>query len=440
MNTRELLPRLAVFPTNTGVNQQGHLIIGGCDVLELAAKYGTPLFLFEETGLREKCREFQREFSQRYANQMVVYAGKAFLNKAMARLLDEEGLGLDVVSSGEASIAAAGKFPLQRAFFHGNNKSPEELRLALQWGIGHIVVDNFDELALLDKTAGEMGKRPLVLLRLTPGVDPHTHQYLATGVIDSKFGFPMVVALEAANRALAFSHLDLIGLHCHIGSSIFETSPYLDAIDNMLNFAAEAKSKSGFEMKILDIGGGFAVQYVIGQPTLPVAAYAEAITSRVKAKCHELKLALPRLVIEPGRSIVARSGVALYTVGAIKEVPGVRRFACVDGGMGDNIRPALYDAKYEALLANRADEPDVELYTIAGKYCESGDILIRDIKLPQPVTGDILAIPVCGAYCIPMASNYNASLKPAIVMVHDGNSRLIRRRETFTDLISTEVD
>ena len=439
MITTKQIPRLALFPATAEVNQKGHLVIGGCDAVTLISEFGSPLYVFDEAGLRNKCREFKQEFGKRYPRTTVVYASKAFLNKAFAKILKEEDIWLDAVSAGEFSVGRAAGFPMPQVYFHGNNKSAEELRLALEWGIGHIVVDNFHELALLNELAGKLRIKPEILLRLTPGIDPHTHRFLSTGITDSKFGFPLAYAGEAVNKALSLPNVKLVGLHCHIGSSIYEVQPYLDAVDNMLKFAAEMKQKYGFDLKQLDIGGGFAVQYLVANPAPPVAAYAEAITSRLTAKCKELKLNPPELIIEPGRSIVGQSGVALYTVGAIKEVPGVRTFVCVDGGMSDNIRPAIYDAKYEALVANKIEEKNTKKVTIAGKYCESGDILIRDIDLPEMAAGDILAIPTCGAYCVPMASNYNASLKPAIVMVKDGKARLIRRRETYEDLVSTDL-
>lgn len=439
MITTKQIPRLALFPATTEINNKGHLVIGGCDAVTLATEFGTPLYVFDEAGLRNKCREFKNEFGKRYAKTTVVYASKAFINKAFAQMLKEEGIWLDAVSAGEFSIGRAAGFPMPHVYFHGNNKSAEELRLALEWGVGHIVVDNFHELALLNELAGKLGVKPDILLRLTPNIDAHTHRFLTTGVTDSKFGFALAYAGEAVSKAMSSANVKLVGLHCHIGSSIYEVQPFLDAVDNMLKFAAEMKQKYGFEMKQLDLGGGFAVQYLVSNPPPPVAAYAEAITARLTTKCKELKLTPPELVIEPGRSMVGQSGVALYTAGAIKEVPGVRTFVCVDGGMGDNIRPAIYEAKYEAVVANKAGENNTKKVTIAGKYCESGDILIRDIELPEMAAGDILAIPTSGAYCIPMASNYNAALKPAIVMVKDGKARLIRRRETFEDLVSTDL-
>jgi diaminopimelate decarboxylase len=328
---------------------------------------------------------------------------------------------------------------LDRVYFHGNNKSAEELELALKWGIGRIVVDNFYELAMLNKIAGERGDKPDILLRLSPGVEAHTHKYNVTGAVDTKFGFPLAVGDEAVAQALAAPHLNLVGLHFHIGSGIFEIEPYQQAIEVILSFAGEVKRKNGFESRELDIGGGFAIQYVTDFPAPPISAYAEAITSKVIDKCHQFDLALPRLVIEPGRSVVGQAGVALYRVGAVKDIPGVRRYVSVDGGMADNIRFALYEAKHEAVVANKVREREEGRVTIAGKFCESGDILIENIALPAVSAGDIIAIADCGAYCLSMASNYNASLKPAIVLVSEGKVRLIRRRETFDDLTRCDL-
>jgi len=426
--------RLKLFPAASAVNDSGHLVIGGCDAVELAAEFGTPLYLFDELSLRSKCAEFKREFSQRYADTAVLYSAKAFINKALTRLFNEEGLGLDVVSAGEMSIVRSAGFPMDRVYFPGNNKSAEELKLALEWGVGRIVVDNLYELNLLGEIAKEQGGKPDILLRLSPGVDPHTHRYIITGNIDSKFGVPMVQAEEALVAALAMPQLNLRGLHFHIGSQIAEFEPYQQAIDIILGFAAEMKQKHGFEMEELDIGGGFAIQYTLDSPAPPVADYAEAITSVIINGCRKLGLAPPRLVVELGRSMVGQAGVALYTVGVVKDIPGVRCFVSVDGGMGDNIRPALYGARLEAVIANRMKDNAAGKFTIAGKFCESGDIIIKDIELPEPVAGDIIAVPGCGAYSLPEASNYNASLRPAVVMVREGKARLIRRRETFDDL------
>jgi len=389
--------------------------------------------------LRSKCAEFKTEFGQRYADTTVIYACKAFINKALALIFEEEGLGLDVVSGGELGIAQSVGFPLDRVYFHGNNKSAEEISLALEWGIGRIVVDNFHELKMLGEMAKERGCTPDILLRLSPGVDPHTHKYITTGNVDSKFGFPLVSGEEAVATAMAMPNLNLVGLHFHIGSLIFEVEPYQQAIEFILNFAAEMKQKHGFELRELNVGGGFAIQYILDSPAPPIGVYAEAIASNIVSRCQKLELALPRLIIEPGRSIVGQAGVALYKVGVVKDIPGVRCYVSVDGGMADNIRPALYGAKQEAVVANKMTEKEAGKFTIAGKFCESGDILIRDISLPPVSSGDIIAVPDCGAYCLPEAMNYNASFKPAIVLVREGKARLIRRRETLEDLTRCDL-
>jgi len=434
-----MLTRLPLFPIDSKTNEKGHLVVGGCDTVELAIEFGTPLYLFDESNLRFSCRQFKGEFSRYYSNMKVVYACKAFINRTLARIFAEEGLGLDVVSGGEIEIARGADFPQDRVYFHGNSKSATELEQAIEWGIGRIVVDNFYELEMLDAIAGEHNVKADILLRLAPGVDPHTHRYISTGIIDSKFGFPLSESAEAVSRALFSCNLNLRGLHCHIGSLIFEVEPYIQAVSILIDFASKMKSRHGFEIGELNIGGGFSIQYTLDLPATPVALYAKAISSQVYSRCGELGLGLPRLVIEPGRAIIGRSGVAIYRVGAIKDIPGIRRYISVDGGMGDNIRPALYGANYEAVIANRMKEEDCGKVTIAGKFCESGDILIKDISMPDAISGDIVALPGCGAYCLPMASNYNASLRPPIVMVKEGDARLIRRRESFSDLTRCDL-
>ncbi len=423
------------------MNARGHLTIGGCDAVSLAAQHGTPLYVLDEATVRAKCREYRQEFSQRYPDSLVIYACKAFINPALALLLREEGLGLDVVSAGEISIAKSAAFPSDRVYFHGNNKSLDELSFALDWKIGRIVVDNFREIDLLAALTKRNGSVQDVLLRISPGIDPHTHKYITTGVLDSKFGFPLATgqAEEALGKAMATPGLNVVGLHFHLGSSIFETQPYAEAIELVLRFAVQMKEKSGLPLAELNVGGGFGVQYQSDSPPPPTPEYAEVITSSIISLCRKLGLNPPRLIVEPGRAIVAQAGVALYAVGATKDVPGIRRYVFVDGGMGDNIRPALYGSRYEAAVANKMNQPATEPVTIAGKFCESGDILIKDIRLPDLEQDDIIAIPASGAYSLPMASNYNASLRPAIVLVSDGRARLVRRRETYEDLTRCDL-
>jgi diaminopimelate decarboxylase len=440
MNTSKA-PELALFPLTAELNNQGHLLIGGCDVVDLANEFGTPLYLFDESTLRRKCREFKDEFCKYYPDTLVIYASKAFLNRALALIFKEEGLGLDVVSGGELSIAHSVDFPLDKVYFHGNNKTPEELNLALDLGVGRIVVDNFYELELLNKLAKERGISQDILLRLTPGVDPHTHQYTTTGTIESKFGFPLATgqAEEAVNQALSASNLNLLGFHFHLGSPVSEIQPYELAMELVLRFAQEVGKKFDLNLSEFDIGGGFAVPYTLDSKVPTIADYAGALTGKLNGLISGLGLSRPRLIIEPGRAIVGQAGVALYKVGAIKEIPGIKKYVCVDGGISDNIRPALYGAKYEALVANKALEAARDMVTIAGKLCESGDILVRDASLASAHPGDIIAIPVCGAYSIPMASNYNVLPRPAIVMVKESRACLIRRRETYQDMMNLDL-
>jgi len=405
----------------------------------LAAEFGTPLYVFDEATLRAKCAEYRGEFAERYPDTLVIYACKAFINRALAQIFKEEGLGLDVVSGGELAIANSVAFPMEKVYFHGNNKSRQELELATRWGVGHIVVDNFYELSLLEDVAGKAGIRQRILLRLSPGVDPHTHAHLTTGAVESKFGFPMAQAEAAITRAMSSPSLELKGLHFHIGSQIFELEPYKQAMEITLRFAAEMKSKHGFRLEELSPGGGLAITYSEDSPAPRVARFAEVIASSLSLESEKHGLGRPRLVVEPGRSIIGQAGVALYTVGATKEIPGRRKYVFVDGGMADNIRPALYGARYQAVVANKTEAEVLEQVTIAGRFCESGDVMIQDIALPQPEPGDVIAVPCCGAYCLSLASNYNASLKPAIVLVKDGQARLIRRRESYDDLMDCDI-
>jgi len=430
-----------LLPLTAAVDGSGHLTVGGCDTVELAREFGTPLYVFDEEDLRARCREFRREFEARYPDAAIVYAAKAYLGRALASLVAEEGLGLDVVSGGELACARAAGFPLERVYFHGNNKSAQEVREALTAGVGRVVVDNFRELVLVSDAAASLGRRQPVLLRVTPGVDPHTHAYVSTGAVDSKFGLPLVGgrAGEALVQALASPALDVVGLHYHLGSQIAEMEPYRKAAEVVLEFAGRMKGRHGLDMREYSVGGGVAVPYTRGAETPSVAAYADTIVGALQEGCRSNGVPPPKLTVEPGRAIVARAGVALYSVGVTKEVPGVRTYVAVDGGMADNIRPALYGARYEALAASRMLDPPQENVTVAGRYCESGDVLVREAALPRLWAGDVLALPVSGAYCLAMASNYNWALRPAVVMAKDGHARLIRRRETYDDLLACEV-
>ena len=429
-----------VFPDTATVDGQGQLVIGGCNAHDLASEYGTPVYVLDEATLRGRCRSFASEFSQRIPGCQVVYASKAYINPALAAIFNEEGLGLDVVSGGELAIAQAVGFPLENVYFHGNNKTPDELEQAVRSGIGRVVVDSFYELDLLDRIAGDLGKMQDILVRVSPGIDPHTHVHTTTGILDSKFGFSIQTghAAEAIRLALKANNLNLLGLHFHLGSPIFELEPYRAATELVLRFAAEFR-EDGFNLHEFSPGGGFAIAYTRDQEPPAIGDYAETIVSTMTATCDDLGMEYPQLIIEPGRSIIGPAGVALYRIGAIKDIPGVRKYVSVDGGMGDNIRPALYQASYEVVAAGKVDDDPVEQVTIAGKYCESGDVLASDIMLPRLVAGDILAIPAAGAYCPSMASNYNLTPRPPIVLVNNGQSRLIRRRESYQDMMLCDV-
>jgi diaminopimelate decarboxylase len=437
MTIKQSVSRLKVFPITAEANEKDHLVIGGCDCVALTEEFGTPLYVFDEADLRSQCAAFKQEFSQCYPETTVCYSAKAFTTSAMLQLVKEEGLDLDVVTGGELDIARSVGFPMNRIHFPGNNKSAEELEKAVQYGIGHIVVDNLHELEMLINIAGN--RKVNILLRLNPGIDPHTHKYNTTGTADSKFGLPKANWEEAVEIALAAPSLNVDGLHFHLGSGIFETEPYQKAIEIMLEYAAAIKQQHNCEMKMLSIGGGFGVRYTVEEDPPPISTWAEVISNEITSRCRELKLSLPRLIIEPGRAIAARAGMALYRVGVIKDIPGIRRYVCVDGGMGDNIRQPMYGARQEALVANRVTAKDTDKVTVAGKYCESGDVLINEISLPAVKPGDILAIAGSGAYAVPMQSNYNASFRPAIVFVRDGKARQVRRRETLEDLTRCDV-
>ncbi|HEY95194.1 MAG TPA: diaminopimelate decarboxylase [Dehalococcoidia bacterium] len=434
----EQASRLPLFPLTAEINEKDHLVIGGCDMVALAVEFGTPLYVYDEVTLREKCTEFKREFGGRYPTT-VNYSCKAFINKAVLKLFAEEGLGLDVVSGGEIGYAQAFGFPMERIDFPGNNKSADELTIALESGIGRIVVDNLDELELLQKIARQLNRRQKILLRLSPGVNPGSHRYETTGNRDSKFGMLMEVAVKAIENTLSIPEVELTGLHFHIGSQVTDTVPYIKAIGIILDFAIEMKEKYGFELRELSVGGGYAHRYILDEKVPSVSDYADAITRTLTEKCQESGLESPQLIIEPGRSMVAGAGVALYTTGTIKDIPGIRRYVSIDGGMADNVLPAFYQVSFEAVLAAKMNYLGTEKVTICGKYCESSDILIRDIVLPEITIGDIIAIPGCGAYNLTESTNYNMSFRPAVVMVKDGDARLIRRRETLDDLTRCDL-
>lgn len=427
-----------VYPISSLHNAAGHLEIGGCDVVELTREFGTPLIIYDEESIRDQCRRYMRAFAEHTDDFEVIYASKAFSSLAVGQLVLEEGLSIDVSSGGEYHVAKSAGFPAERIFFHGNNKTRAELEYALSGGVGFVVVDSLQELALLEELVAARKGSQRILLRITPGIEAHTHSYIQTGQIDSKFGFGLAegVALEAIRSALLAPHLELVGLHAHIGSQIFQLDGFRKAIEILVQLVGRARSEFGFECRYLNVGGGLGIRYTEEDMPSTIADYAAVKVEGVREEMAAIGHPMPRVLIEPGRSIVGKAGVTAYTVGTIKEIPGVRTYVSVDGGMSDNIRPMLYDARYEGMLANRAAEPPDTVVTVAGKHCESGDILIRDAVIARPNPGDILVMPATGAYCYAMASNYNGSTRPAVLLVNGGRARMIIERETYDDLVA----
>lgn len=429
-----------VLPLTARVSKNGHLEIGGCDTVSLAKELGTPLFVMDEATIRQKCREYRQAFKELSQNVEIIYASKAFISLAMSELIKQEGLSIDVSSGGELHIAVRADFPISKIYLHGNNKTPDELKLALGVGVGRIVVDSFNELELLSRLAAEKKKQVDILLRITPGIEAHTHDYIETGGEDSKFGFGLSggVALEAIRKAIDTPNLNLRGIHAHIGSQIFALHSYAKAIELIMGFIKEVKDKTGYIVREFNAGGGLGIKYEATDKPSTIGEYAKTIVEGIQREAKIQGLSVPKIMIEPGRSIVGNAGVTLYTIGTIKEIPGVRTYVSVDGGMSDNLRPMLYGAVYEALIANKADVKPVKTVTVAGKHCESGDVLIKDACLPNPEIGDILCTPATGAYGYVMANNYNKQTRPAVVLVKDGQASLIIRRETYEDLLRLE--
>ena len=435
------LPYAEILPLTAEADAEGRLAIGGCDLRGLAERFGTPLYVYDEQTIREACRSYRRAFEAQLPSVRVLYAAKAWLSPALARILVEEGLGMDVVSGGELYTALAGGMPAEQIGFHGNAKGIDELEQALDAGVGRIIIDNDDELDALDRLTRERGVPQTVMLRITPGVDARTHVKTTTGLRDSKFGFPLPSgqAAAAVERALAAPQLDLSGFHIHLGSPIYDLQPYRDGIATAAGFAAEMQQRHGYRWREFSPGGGFAIGYTDDRLPPSHEAYAEAVSQALHAACEDHGLPIPEIHIEPGRSIVGRAGLALYSVVSRKEIPGTRAYLAVDGGMADNVRPAMYDSQYRALAAERVFAPCDQTVTVAGKFCESGDILVRDAALPELQLGELLAMPAAGAYQLAMESNYNLALRPAVVMVRDGDARLVRRRQSFDDLLALEV-
>ncbi len=422
------------------INSKGHLEIGGCDSVWLAEKFGTPLYVLDEEYFRSQCRAYRQELAGLYPDSTVIYASKALMTSAVCNIIHQEGLGLDVVSGGELYTAFQAGFPPAKIFFHGNNKSLEELHMALEYGVGYVVVDNRYELENLNRLALKRGTKAKILFRITPGIEAHTHSYTQTGQQDSKFGLGILdgVAEEVISQALSLPGVEVVGLHCHIGSQIFGIEPYGMAVKVMFDFLEKMRVKTGFVASMLDMGGGLGVVYHEGDEPATVKECVALIAETVRQEAGARDYPLPHLVLEPGRSLVAEAGTTLYTIGSIKEIPNIRWYVAVDGGMADNPRVALYQAEYEGLLANKAKQQPDKLVTVTGKCCESGDMLIWDIQLADPKPGDIFAVFTTGAYNYSMASNYNRLPRPAMVLVNQGEADLIVTRETYKDLIALD--
>lgn len=431
----------SVLPLTAEI-RDGHLWVGGVDTVELARTAGTALYVMDEENIRHQLREFRKWTAYHWPNVETVYAAKAFMCRAMCRVVHEEGCMVLCASGGELAIALAAGVPASRIQVHGNNKTPLELAEAIEAGVDRIVVDSLLELTRISALATERGVNQAVLLRVTPGIKPDTHGYIQTGQEDSKFGFGLNhgLAMAGVKAACSLPGVDFAGLHMHIGSQIFALQSYSKAIEVMVDFMRQVKEETGREVRDLDVGGGIGIKYGLADEPSTIEQYGKVVVDGIKEECERHGLAVPRILIEPGRAVVANAGITLYTVGVVKEIPGIRTYVAIDGGMTDNIRPALYDARYECLVANKADAPRTEIVTIAGKHCETGDLIARDTPIQPVETGDIVAVCATGAYCQSMSSNYNKQVRPGVVFVRDGRWRFVVRRETYDDLLRCDVE
>lgn len=425
------------------VNEEGHLTIGGCDTVELAKKYGTPLYVLDENVIRNTCKAYVDSFKRHYDGKgLALYASKALSCKALCEIAKEENMGLDVVSGGELYTALKAGFPVENIHFHGNNKTYDEICFAVDSNIGKIVVDNLTELETLDKICAEKGKVQKISMRIKPGVDAHTHNFIRTGQIDSKFGFALETgeAMNAVKEAIELKNVELTELHCHIGSQIFDIDPFVTAAEIMMDFIGAIKNETGHIVTELNLGGGFGIKYTGNDNPTAYDNYMNSVSKAVHAKAEQYGLPVPFVYIEPGRSIVGEAGITLYTVGAVKTIPDVRTYVSIDGGMCDNIRYALYQSEYTVVTANKADKEADTVVTIAGKCCESGDLIQENTKIAKAEPGDTIAVLSTGAYNYSMASNYNRIPKPPIVLVNNGTDKLIVKRESYEDLIKNDLD
>ncbi len=424
------------------INSEGHLTIGGVDTTEIAKEYGTPVIVYDENSIRNNCRAFVGSIDKYYdGNGRVLYANKAFSCLEMCRICNDEKMGLDVVSGGEIYTALKAGFPAEKLYFHGNNKSYQELEYALTTGVGRIVVDNPEELSNISEIAKNLGVTANIYMRIKPGIDAHTHDFIKTGQIDCKFGFALETgeAMENVKKAIAAENVALVGLHCHIGSQIFDVDPFVLAAEVMMNFIADIRNETGVVISELDLGGGFGIMYTENDKPVEFEKYMQPVSEKVKEIATANDIPVPFILIEPGRSIAGAEAVTLYTVGNVKKIPDVRTYVAIDGGMTDNPRYILYQAEYTALCANKADKPRDREVTIAGKCCESGDLIQENTMIQSVEKGDILAVLTTGAYNYSMASNYNRVPRPAVLMVKDGNVRTVIRRETYEDIVKNDI-
>lgn len=427
---------------NLSINEKNHLVIGKNDTVELAKEFGTPLYVLDEDLLRENCRVYKNAMDKYYGgNGLVLYANKALCTLFTCRVAMEEGLGIDVVSGGELYTAIKAGFPMEKVYFHGNNKTADEIELAVKNGVGYFIVDNIYELETLNETARKYGVVQHIMFRIKPGVDAHTHDFVRTGQIDSKFGVALEngEAFEIIEKASKMSNVKVSGVHCHIGSQIFDIAPFTEAAEIMMTFIGDLKDKLGLEIDKLNLGGGYGIRYTEKDDPVPYDNYIQHVSEIVKAAAEKRGVKLPFILMEPGRSIVAPAGITLYTVGGVKDIKNVRKYISVDGGMGDNPRYILYESEYAAVVANKANAPRTEKVTVAGKCCESGDILLKDAMMPEIQVGDTLAVLATGAYNYSMASNYNRIPRPAIVAVSQGRAKVVVKRETYDDLIRNDI-
>lgn len=427
---------------NLGINEKGHLTIGGMDTVDIAAEFGTALYVMDEDKLRSNVRTYVDAMNKYFVSGSApLLASKALCFKGIYPVIDSEGMSADLVSPGEIYTAAAAGFPSEKMYFHGNNKTDEDLKFALEHKVGWIIVDNYNELDALDRIAGEMGVTQKVLLRITPGINPHTFEAVNTGKIDCQFGVPVETgqAAEFVGAALDKKNLDVRGFHSHIGSEIFEPDPFCDAVNILMDFAVKMRERYGFTASVLNLGGGFAVRYVESDPQVDIAANIKALSEHLNAKCEELDYPVPAILLEPGRSSVATAGLTLYTTGGIKTIEGYRSYVTVDGGMPDNPRYALYKARYTVVMANRMNDPYDFKCSVCGRCCESGDLIQENIMLPEAKRGDLIAVLGTGAYNFSMASNYNRLVRPGIIFIKDGKARWAVRRQTYEDLIACDL-